>query len=97
MTNGEIDLNSLGNLCHLLCQIPLIFGLKCNMSFMQNILITHFHKINLIVSLQLIELHKVAYMIMQMSCMLLSLFATSDSFGGYSFAYLMTKRGSSMW
>ena len=29
-----------------------------------------------------------------MSSMLLSLFATSDPVGGYSFVYLMTKRGS---
>ena len=55
-----------------------------------------FLKINLLVSLQLIELHGVAYMIMQISCLILSLFATSDPVGGYSFTYIMTKRGSRM-
>ena len=85
-----------GNLCHLLCQIPLIFGLECNMYCMQSILITHFNKNKSPYSLQLIELHKVHYMIMQMTCMLLSLFTTSDLVGEYSFAHLMTKRGSSM-
>ena len=54
-------------------------------------------KINLLVSLQFIEMHKVAYMIMQIFSMLLSLFALSDPVGDYSFAYIMTKRGSSMW
>ena len=29
------------NLCHLLCQIPLYFGLECNMSCMQSIFISH--------------------------------------------------------
>ena len=98
MTNGKIGLNSIWNLCHLLCQIPLYFGLECYMSCMQSIFISHILiKINLLVSLQLIELHKVAYMIMQISSMLLSLFAWSDPVGDYSFAYIMTKRGSRMW
>ena len=41
MTNGEIDLNSFRNLCHLLCQIPLYFGLECYMSCMQSMLDSH--------------------------------------------------------
>ena len=56
MTNGGIGLNSIGNLCHLLCQIPLNFGLECNMSCLQSMFNSHiFNKINLIDSLQLIE------------------------------------------
>ena len=98
MTNGEIGLNSFRNLCHLLCQIPLYFGLECYMSCLQSMFYHTFSiKINLLVSLQLFEMHKVAYMTMQISCMLLSLFALSDPVGDYSFAYIMTKRGSSMW
>jgi len=56
MTNGKIGLNSIGNLCHLLCQIPLYFGLECNMSCLQSMFNSHiFNKINLLDSLQLIE------------------------------------------
>ena len=95
MTNGEIGLNSFRNLFHLLSQIPLYFGLEYYMSCMQNIFIHTFSiKINLLVSLQLFEMHKVAYMTMQITSMLLSLFALSDPIGDYSFAYIMTKRGS---
>ena len=36
-------------------------------------------------------------LIMQISSMLLSLFALSDPVGDYSFTYIMTKKGSSMW
>ena len=56
-----------------------------------------FSQINLLVSLQLIAMHKVTYMYMQISCMLLSLVAMSDPVGDYSFAYIMTKRGSRIW
>ena len=60
MTNGKIGLNSIGNLCHLLCQIPLYFGLECNMSCLQSMFNSYiFNKINLLVSLQLIDLHNV--------------------------------------
>src|SRR5579862_9181070 len=98
MTNGEIGLNSFRNLCHLLCQIPLYFGLECYMSCLQSIFIhTFLIKINLLVSLQFIEMHKVAYMTMQIFSMLLSLFALSDPVWDYSFAYIMTKRGSRIW
>ena len=46
----------IGNLCLLLCQIPLYFGLECNMSCLQSMFNSHiFNKINLLVSLQLIE------------------------------------------
>ena len=38
-----------------------------------------------------------AYMTMQITSMLLSLFALRDLVGDYSFAYIMTKRGSSVW
>ena len=97
MTNGKIGLNSIGNLCHLLCQIPLYFGLECNMSCMQSIFNSHiFNKINLLVSLQLIECISGLFNY-ALSCMLLSLFAMSDPVGDYSFAYIMTKRGSRMW
>ena len=98
MTIGEIGLNSFRNLCHLLCQIPLYFGLECYMSCLQSIFIhTFLIKINLLVSLQFLELYKVAYMTMQISCMLLSLIALSNPVGDYSFAYIMTKRGSRIW
>ena len=99
MTKGEIGLNSFRNLCHLLCQIPLYFGLECYMSCMQSIFIHtfFFYQINLLVSLQFIEMHKVAYMTIQIFSMLLSLFALSDPVGDYSFAYIMTKRGSRIW
>ena len=98
MTNGEIGLNSFRNLCHLLCQIPLYFGLECYMSCLQSMFYHTFSiKINLLVSLQLFEMHKVAYMTMQISSMLLSLFTLSDPVGDYSFAYIMTKRGSRIW
>src|SRR5579862_541235 len=98
MTNGEIGLNSFRNLCHLLCQIPLYFGLECYMSCLQSMFYHTFStKINLLVSLQLVEMHKVAYMTMQISSMLLSLFALSDPVGDYSFAYIMTKRGGRIW
>ena len=94
MTNVEIGLNSFRNLCHLLCQIPLYFGLECYMSCLQSIFIhTFLIKINLLVSLQFIEMHKVAYMTMQIFSMLLSLFALSDPIGDHSFAYIMTKGG----
>ena len=98
MINGEIGLNSFRNLCHLFCQIPLYFGLECYMSCLQSIFIhTFLIKINLLVSVQLFEMHNVAYMTIQISCMLLSLFALSDPVGDYSFAYIMTKRGSRTW
>ena len=42
MTNGEIGLNSFRNLCHLLCQIPLYFGLECYMSCLQSMVIHTF-------------------------------------------------------
>ena len=97
MTKGEIALNSFRNLCHLLCQIPLYFGLECYMSCLQSIFIHTFSiKINLHVSLQLLEMHKVAYISMQITSMLLSLFALSDPVEDCSFAYIMTKRGSRM-
>ena len=82
MTNGEIGLNSFRNLCHLFCQIPLYFGLECYMSCMQSIFIHTFSiKINLLVSLQLFEMHKLAYMTMQITSMLLSLVALSNPVG----------------
>ena len=43
---------------------------------------------------QLFEMHKVAYMTIQITSMLLSLFALSGPVGDYSFAYIMTKKGS---
>ena len=56
MTKGEIGLNSFRNLCHLLCQIPLYFGLECYMSCLQIMFYHTFSiKINLLVSLQLVE------------------------------------------
>src|SRR5579862_5933777 len=98
MTKGEIGLNSFRNLYHFLCQIPLYFGLECYMSCMQSIVIHTFSiKINLLVSLQFLEMHKVVYMTMQISSMLLSLFALSDPVGDYSFVYIMTKMESKMW
>ena len=98
MTNGEIGLNSFRNLCHLLCQIPLYFGLECYMSCLQSIFIHTFSiKINLLVSFQFLEMHNVAYMTMQIISMLLSLFALSDLVVDYPFAYIMTKKGSRMW
>ena len=98
MTNGEIGLNSFRNLCHLLCQIPLYFGLECYMSCLQSMFYHTFSiKINLLVSFQFLKMHKVAYMTLQIFSMLLSLFALSDPVGDYSFAYIMTKRGSRLW
>ena len=98
MTKGEIGLNSFRNLCHLLYQIPLYFGLECYMSCLQSIFIhTFLIQLNLLVSLQFIEMHKMAYMTMQIFSMILSLFALSDPVGDYSFAYIMTKRGSRIW
>src|SRR5579862_2759300 len=65
MTNGEIGLNSFRNLCHLLYQIPLYFGLECYMSSMQSIFIhTFLFQINLLISLRFFEMHKVAYITM---------------------------------
>ena len=65
--------------------------------YAKHVCFTHFIQINLLVSLQFIEVHKVAYMTMQIFSMLLSLFDLSDPVGNYSFAYIMTKRESRIW
>jgi len=75
MTNGKIGLNSIGNLCHLLCQIPLYFGLECNMSCLQSIFISHIFNKNKSPCFSPINwVHIVAYLTMHyLVCFYLSL------------------------
>ena len=94
MTNGEIGLNSLRKPLSFALPNTIAFGFECNMSCMQSILITHFlYENKSPCSLQLIELHKMHFMIMQMTCMLLSLFATSDPVGGLLLCPSHDKKG----
>ena len=87
------------NLCHLLCQIPWYFGLKCYMSCMQSIFFIHTYSLNKSPCFSPINWDCIKWLIliMQISRMLLSLFALSDPIGDYSFVYIMTKRGSRLW
>ena len=80
--NGEIGLNSyLKPLSFALPNTIIFWTWMLHVLYAKHFWFTHFIKINLLVSLLLIELHKVHFMIMQMTWMLSSLFVKWPGWG----------------